>query len=74
MWFCGCDEGRGAGEGREGRKMAMIDATAGESMPTREGDFSIEGRGIEPIPEGARYGSVGRIFTVWFTPNLVPAA
>ena len=29
---------------------------------------------MEPIPESARYGSVGRIFTVWFTPNLVPAA
>lgn len=44
------------------------------SMPTHEGDLSIEGRGIEPIPENARYGSVNRVFTVWFTPNLVPAA
>lgn len=44
------------------------------SMPTHEGDLSIEGRGIEPIPEEARYGSVNRVFTVWFTPNLVPAA
>ena len=43
-------------------------------MPSREGDFTIEGHGFEPIPESARYGSVGRIFTVWFTPNLVPAA
>ena len=43
-------------------------------MPTHEGDLSIEGRGIEPIPEAARYGSVNRVFTVWFTPNLVPAA
>ena len=33
-----------------------------------------EGRGIEPIPADARYGSLGRIFTVWFTPQLVPAA
>src|SRR3954469_5666880 len=54
--------------------MAMTDALTGEGMPTREGDLSIEGRGMEPIPENARYGSVGRIFTVWFTPNLVPAA
>ena len=53
--------------------MAM-DALAREGMPTREGDLSIEGRGMEPIPDTARYGSVGRIFTVWFTPNLVPAA
>jgi NCS1 family nucleobase:cation symporter-1 len=43
-------------------------------MPTREGDFTIEAHGMEPIPESARYGSVGRVFTVWFTPNLVPAA
>jgi NCS1 family nucleobase:cation symporter-1 len=54
--------------------MAMTDSIAREGMPTREGDLSIEGRGIEPIPDDARYGSVGRIFTVWFTPNLVPAA
>jgi NCS1 family nucleobase:cation symporter-1 len=44
------------------------------SMPTREGDMTIEGHGIEPIPASARYGSVNRVFTVWFTPNLVPAA
>jgi NCS1 family nucleobase:cation symporter-1 len=48
-------------------------ATTGD-MPVREGDLSIEGRGIEPIPESARYGSINRVFTVWFTPNLVPAA
>jgi NCS1 family nucleobase:cation symporter-1 len=45
-----------------------------EGMPTHEGDLTIEARGFEPIPETARYGSVSRIFTVWFTPNLVPAA
>jgi NCS1 family nucleobase:cation symporter-1 len=43
-------------------------------MPTHEGDLSIEGHGIEPIPEASRYGSINRVFTVWFTPNLVPAA
>jgi NCS1 family nucleobase:cation symporter-1 len=43
-------------------------------MPTHEGDLTIEARGFEPIPETSRYGSVSRIFTVWFTPNLVPAA
>jgi NCS1 family nucleobase:cation symporter-1 len=45
-----------------------------DGMPTHEGDLSIEAHGFEPIPEDARYGSVGRVFTVWFTPNLVPAA
>jgi NCS1 family nucleobase:cation symporter-1 len=29
---------------------------------------------MDPIPAAARYGSVTRVFTVWFTPNLVPAA
>ena len=42
-------------------------------MPAGEGDLSIEAHGMEPIPASARYGSVGRVFTVWFTPNLVPA-
>jgi nucleobase:cation symporter-1, NCS1 family len=46
----------------------------GQGMPSREGDLSIEGHGMEPIPTSARYGSVSRVFTVWFTPNLVPAA
>ena len=45
-----------------------------DTMPQGEGDMTIEGHGIEPIPEAARYGSVYRLFTVWFTPNLVPAA
>ena len=54
--------------------MGMMDAVSREGMPTREGDLTIEAHGMEPIPENARYGSVGRIFTVWFTPNLVPAA
>ncbi len=46
----------------------------GQGMPSREGDMTIEGHGMDPIPEAARYGSVSRVFTVWFTPNLVPAA
>jgi nucleobase:cation symporter-1, NCS1 family len=46
----------------------------GQGMPSREGDLSIEGHGMDPIPASARYGSVARVFTVWFTPNLVPAA
>src|SRR4051812_33023987 len=45
-----------------------------EGMPTHEGDLTVEAHGMDPIPETARYGSVNRVFTVWFTPNLVPAA
>ncbi len=49
-------------------------ASARDTMPTREGDLTIEGHGIDPVPLGSRYGSIGRVFTVWFSPNLVPAA
>jgi NCS1 family nucleobase:cation symporter-1 len=52
----------------------MTAMTQDLGMPKREGDLTIEGHGMEPIPTTARYGSVGRVFTVWFTPNLVPAA
>ena len=52
----------------------MTAITQDLGMPKGEGDFTIEGHGMEPIPASARYGSVGRLFTVWFTPNLVPAA
>ena len=46
----------------------------GGRMPTREGDRSLEMRGMAPIPIENRYGGLHRIFTVWFGPNLVPAA
>ena len=49
-------------------------ASARDTMPTREGDLTIEGHGIDPIPLAGRYGSLTRVFTVWFSPNLVPAA
>jgi nucleobase:cation symporter-1, NCS1 family len=51
-----------------------IDMPSTGAMPHREGDFTVEGHGFEPIPDSARYGSLARVFTVWFTPNLVPAA
>jgi nucleobase:cation symporter-1, NCS1 family len=38
--------------------------------PRRTGDLALESQGIAPIPVGARYGSVYRMFTVWFTPNM----
>lgn len=43
-------------------------------MPSREGEFSLEMHGMAPIPVENRYGGLHRIFTIWFTPNLVPAA
>jgi NCS1 family nucleobase:cation symporter-1 len=43
------------------------------SMPSQEGETSLEMHGMAPIPHQNRYGRLHRVFTVWFTPNLVPA-
>lgn len=48
--------------------------TVSVSGPTREGDVSLERRGIEPVPVAQRYGRLYRSFTVFFAPNIVPAA
>jgi nucleobase:cation symporter-1, NCS1 family len=44
------------------------------ARPEHEGDLTLEQQGMAPIPQSGRYGGKLRIFTVWFTPNLVPAA
>jgi nucleobase:cation symporter-1, NCS1 family len=54
--------------------MADRDAVYEGAMPTRAGQVTLETRGMAPIPLANRYGGLHRIFTVWFTPNLVPAA
>jgi nucleobase:cation symporter-1, NCS1 family len=38
--------------------------------PTRSGDLSVETHGIAPIGEDQRYGRPGRLFTVWFAPQV----
>ncbi|WP_239092043.1 cytosine permease, partial [Streptomyces sp. SID14478] len=38
--------------------------------PAAPGDWRPESRGIAPVPESHRYGGAGRLFTVWFAPNL----
>ncbi|MFD7712078.1 purine-cytosine permease family protein [Streptomyces sp. NPDC059786] len=53
-----------AGTGAEGR--GVFDGR----MPAAPGDLRIEARGIAPVPKDARYGGPGRLFTVWFAPNL----
>lgn len=51
------------------------DGALGGAMPSKENDLrTLETRGIAPIPLGNRYGSMYRVFTVWFSPNLVVAA
>src|SRR5262249_25534591 len=66
--------GPGGGERMTADAMPGAMGAPKAAMPSREGDFTVESHGMEPIPENARYGSVSRVFTVWFTPNLVPAA
>jgi NCS1 family nucleobase:cation symporter-1 len=39
-------------------------------MPVAPGDLRVEGHGIDPVPESNRYGGAGRLFTVWFAPNM----
>jgi NCS1 family nucleobase:cation symporter-1 len=43
------------------------------SRPRYEGHATLEMHGMAPIPVDERYGRLHRVFTVWFTPNLVPA-
>jgi nucleobase:cation symporter-1, NCS1 family len=38
--------------------------------PRGAGDLSVETHGIAPIPENQRYGGAGRLFTVWFAPQI----
>ncbi|HVC13266.1 MAG TPA: cytosine permease [Acidimicrobiales bacterium] len=44
------------------------------NRPRYEGHTTLEMHGMAPIPVAERYGRLHRVFTVWFTPNLVPAA
>jgi nucleobase:cation symporter-1, NCS1 family len=38
--------------------------------PAGAGDLSVETHGIAPIREDQRYGTPGRLFTVWFAPQV----
>src|SRR5438094_9895689 len=54
------------------RDLMAVDQTTVGSGPTKEGEFSIEQRGIQPVPTSSRYGRVWRVFTVWFAPQVSP--
>jgi NCS1 family nucleobase:cation symporter-1 len=58
---------------RGGSPQASIDELAVFEgiRPSRAGDLALESQGMAPIPEEDRYGGVHRMFTVWFTPNMV---
>jgi NCS1 family nucleobase:cation symporter-1 len=38
--------------------------------PAGSGDLSVETQGIAPVPADHRYGRPGRLFTVWFAPQV----
>lgn len=40
-----------------------------ERGPTRAGEVSLEFRGVKQVPEDSRYGSAGRLFTMWVKMN-----
>src|SRR5262245_33168352 len=54
----------------EGAKSALTEATFSGHRPARAGDLSIETHGSAPIGEDQRYGTPGRLFTVWFAPQV----
>lgn len=54
----------------EGLKSALTESTFSGRRPARAGDLSVETHGIAPIGEDQRYGTPGRLFTVWFAPQI----
>ncbi len=55
----------------QGRSWSPLTKSAfSGNRPSRAGDLSVETQGIAPIPEEQRYGTPGRLFTVWFAPQV----
>ncbi len=54
----------------EDAKSALTESTFSGHRPVRAGDLSVETHGIAPIGEDQRYGTPGRLFTVWFAPQV----
>ncbi|MCB9441624.1 MAG: cytosine permease [Mycolicibacterium sp.] len=52
-----------------GARIWTVEAFTGR-RPAGAGDLSVETHGIAPIPEQDRYGRPGRMFTVWFAPQI----
>jgi NCS1 family nucleobase:cation symporter-1 len=49
---------------------ALTESTFSGHRPAGAGDLTVETHGIAPIAEDQRYGSPGRLFTVWFAPQV----
>src|SRR5437763_12706304 len=46
----------------------------GGRMPEGGQDLAVESHGIKPVPGDNRFGRPGRLFGVWFAPNLTMTA
>jgi NCS1 family nucleobase:cation symporter-1 len=49
---------------------ALTEPTFAGHQPAGAGDLSVETHGIAPIALDQRYGTPGRLFTVWFAPQV----
>jgi NCS1 family nucleobase:cation symporter-1 len=55
---------------RRASSSALTQPTFSGHRPTGTGDLSVETHGIAPIAEDQRYGTPGRLFAVWFAPQV----
>lgn len=54
----------------DGSSRALTAGAFAGHRPSGAGDFRVESHGIAPIAEDQRYGRPGRMFTVWFAPQV----
>ena len=55
---------------QQGISSPLTKPTFSGHRPTGTGDLSVETHGITPVAEDQRYGTPGRLFTVWFAPQV----
>jgi NCS1 family nucleobase:cation symporter-1 len=55
---------------QQGTSSPLTESTFSGNRPSGAGDLSVETHGITPITEEQRYGTPGRLFTVWFAPQV----
>jgi nucleobase:cation symporter-1, NCS1 family len=55
---------------QQGISSPLTESRFSGHRPTGAGDLSVETHGITPVAEDQRYGTPGRLFTVWFAPQV----
>lgn len=63
-------QGAGGASETSKRPSALVAAPFSGRSPTGVGDFAVETHGIAPVARDRRYGTPGRLFTVWFAPQV----